>query len=119
MVATDVAARGLDIPHIEHVINYDLPQSPEDYIHRIGRTARAGARGSAISFVAPAEGGMWKEIVRLLQGQKGVKLPDSFVREEKKPFQANKGKPKKFGFKFKKRFADQGQAKPKHRVRVA
>ena len=52
LVATDVAARGLDIPHIEHVINYDLPQCAEDYVHRIGRTGRAGATGTAISFVS-------------------------------------------------------------------
>ncbi len=50
LVATDVAARGLHIPDISHVINFDLPQDPEDYVHRIGRTARAGARGSAYSF---------------------------------------------------------------------
>jgi ATP-dependent RNA helicase RhlB len=50
MVATDVAARGLHIPDVSHVINYDLPQDPEDYVHRIGRTARAGAAGVAISF---------------------------------------------------------------------
>ncbi|AOV16147.1 RNA helicase [Acidihalobacter aeolianus] len=50
MVATDVAARGLHIPDVTHVFNYDLPQSPEDYVHRIGRTARAGAEGDAISF---------------------------------------------------------------------
>jgi ATP-dependent RNA helicase DeaD len=66
LVATDVAARGLDIPHIEHVINYDLPQAPEDYIHRIGRTARAGAEGEAICFVAPADRGKWKAIHRLM-----------------------------------------------------
>lgn len=66
MVATDVAARGLDIPHIEHVINYDLPQCAEDYIHRIGRTARAGAKGAALCYVSPAEGGMWKAISKLL-----------------------------------------------------
>lgn len=66
LVATDVAARGLDIPHIEHVINYDLPQCPEDYIHRIGRTARAGAEGAAICLVAPADKGKWKAIQRLL-----------------------------------------------------
>lgn len=69
MVATDVAARGLDIPHIEHVINYDLPQCPEDYIHRIGRTARAGAEGSALSFVSPSDVGMWKDIHKLMGGQ--------------------------------------------------
>jgi len=50
LVATDVAARGLHIPNVSHVINYDLPQDPEDYVHRIGRTARAGASGEAISF---------------------------------------------------------------------
>ena len=50
LVATDVAARGLHIPNVSHVINFDLPQDPEDYVHRIGRTARAGANGDAISF---------------------------------------------------------------------
>src|SRR6185503_6802774 len=50
LVATDVAARGLHIPDVSHVFNYDLPQDPEDYVHRIGRTARAGAEGDAISF---------------------------------------------------------------------
>jgi superfamily II DNA/RNA helicase len=66
MVATDVAARGLDIPHIEHVINYDLPHAPEDFIHRIGRTARAGAEGSALSFVSPDDNGRWRDIHRLM-----------------------------------------------------
>ncbi|MBS0287970.1 MAG: DEAD/DEAH box helicase [Proteobacteria bacterium] len=62
MVATDIAARGLDIPHIMHVINYDLPQCPEDYIHRIGRTGRAGMEGFALSFVSPAENRKWQAI---------------------------------------------------------
>ena len=66
LVATDVAARGLDIPHIEHVINYDLPQCPEDYIHRIGRTARAGATGSALSLITPADRIKWNAIECLL-----------------------------------------------------
>lgn len=66
MVATDVAARGLDIPHIEHVINYDLPQCPEDYIHRIGRTARAGAEGASVNLITPADKGKWKAIHRLM-----------------------------------------------------
>jgi ATP-dependent RNA helicase DeaD len=68
LVATDVAARGLDIPHIAHVINYDLPQSPEDYIHRIGRTARAGAEGSALNLLTPADRDKWRAIQRLLGG---------------------------------------------------
>ena len=66
LVATDVAGRGLDIPHIEHVINYDLPQCAEDYIHRIGRTARAGARGAALNLVTPADKSKWHAIDRLL-----------------------------------------------------
>ncbi len=68
MVATDIAARGLDIPHIQHVINYDLPQAPEDYIHRIGRTARAGAQGSALCLITPGDSKKWKAICRLIQG---------------------------------------------------
>ncbi|MFC3059614.1 DEAD/DEAH box helicase [Paenirhodobacter populi] len=55
LVATDVAARGLDIPEVAHVYNYDLPNVPENYVHRIGRTARAGRKGRAVAFCAPAE----------------------------------------------------------------
>ncbi len=69
LVATDVAARGLDIPHIEHVINYDMPQAPEDYIHRIGRTARAGAEGAAINFLTPEDDAKWRAIHRLIHGK--------------------------------------------------
>ena len=66
LIATDVAARGLDIPLIQHVINYDLPQVPEDYIHRIGRTGRAGKEGSALTFVTPGDRSMWNSISRLI-----------------------------------------------------
>jgi ATP-dependent RNA helicase DeaD len=69
LVATDIAARGLDVPHIEHVINYDLPQVAEDYIHRMGRTARAGAEGSALCFHLarrkPINGGRSKDCLIL------------------------------------------------------
>jgi len=65
-VATDIAARGLDIPHIEHVINYDLPQCPEDYIHRIGRTGRNGSAGEAICLLAPEDALLWRDIHKLL-----------------------------------------------------
>ena len=57
LVATDVAARGLDIPDVKHVYNYDLPNVPDNYVHRIGRTARAGKDGAAIAFCAPDEMG--------------------------------------------------------------
>jgi len=66
MVATDIAARGLDIPHIRHVINYDLPQCPEDYIHRIGRTARAGSEGNALCLLCPDDNAKWNAINRLM-----------------------------------------------------
>ena len=66
LVATDVAARGLDIPLIQHVINYDLPQVPEDYVHRIGRTARAGSEGCALTFLTKNDRLMWNAISRLI-----------------------------------------------------
>lgn len=71
LVATDVAARGLDIPHIEVVVNFDLPQCPEDYIHRIGRTGRAGREGIAISFISPDERWKWKAIQNLIHAKSG------------------------------------------------
>jgi ATP-dependent RNA helicase RhlE len=55
LVATDIAARGIDVPGISHVINYELPNEPESYVHRIGRTARAGAGGAALSFCDQSE----------------------------------------------------------------
>ncbi|MBI3557190.1 MAG: DEAD/DEAH box helicase [Deltaproteobacteria bacterium] len=66
LVATDIAARGIDIPHIAHVINYDLPMTPEDYVHRIGRTARAGADGQALSLITPEDRGQWRLISKLI-----------------------------------------------------
>jgi ATP-dependent RNA helicase DeaD len=65
LIASDLAARGLDVEHITHVINYDIPEDPEIYIHRIGRTARAGRRGTAWSFVTPEEGQRLTEIEML------------------------------------------------------
>ena len=73
LIATDVAARGIDVPHIEHVINYDLPQMAEDFIHRIGRTARAGSRGIALSFVTKGDFAKWKEIQKILNPEKNIK----------------------------------------------
>ena len=66
LIATDIAARGIDVPEISHVVNFDLPGTPEDYIHRIGRTARAEASGRASSFAAPEEGDQLRAIERHL-----------------------------------------------------
>jgi ATP-dependent RNA helicase RhlE len=66
LVATEVAARGLDIKELPYVVNFELPNVPEDYVHRIGRTARAGSTGKAISLVSPDEAPYLKDIVRLL-----------------------------------------------------
>ncbi len=90
LVATDVAARGLDIPHIENVVNYDLPQCPEDYIHRIGRTGRAGAEGVAINFLRPQDSSKWKDICKLLNPNAKEK---SYIHESPfdiSPLNANK-----------------------------
>jgi len=67
LVATEVAARGLDIKELPHVVNYELPNVPEDYVHRIGRTARAGESGHAVSLVSPDEGSLLKDIERMLK----------------------------------------------------
>ena len=92
MVATDVAARGLDIPHIEHVINYDLPQCAEDYIHRIGRTGRNGAEGKAVNLITSADGKKWHAIRRLLNPDEKIERP-AFVPGEKKFGGGGKRKP--------------------------
>lgn len=66
LVATDVAARGLDIPSISHVVNYDLPDTPEDYVHRIGRTGRAGKCGTAVSFISEEQRHLVRDIEKVV-----------------------------------------------------
>ena len=78
LVATDVAARGLDISGLPHVVNYDLPNNPEDYIHRIGRTGRAGDSGSAWSLVGGEERGQFKAIQRLVQHEIPAQVVQGF-----------------------------------------
>jgi ATP-dependent RNA helicase RhlE len=92
LVATDIAARGIDIDGITHVINYELPNVPESYVHRIGRTARAGADGVALSFCDVEEREYLRDIERLIRRSIPV-VPDhpfkSTVAElrQKKPAQ--------------------------------
>jgi len=101
LVATDVASRGLDVPHIDHVINYDLPQCPEDFVHRIGRTARAGAKGKALTFITPDDDYLWGKINKIVKIEKIDR-----VRNSKGKVKPNKKKPswlKKRELKRKKR----------------
>jgi ATP-dependent RNA helicase RhlE len=97
LVATDIAARGIDVDSISHVINYDVPAAPEDYVHRIGRTGRAGNRGRAITLVTPVEELSMRAIERLtgqavervlLQGFGGVKAATPGAA---KPFGVKRG----------------------------
>ncbi|HSW77074.1 MAG TPA: DEAD/DEAH box helicase [Candidatus Saccharimonadales bacterium] len=108
LVATDVAARGLDVPHIQHVINHDLPQCPEDYIHRIGRTARAGAQGCAINFITNKEDKLWRAIERFMktgdQPQQNQRFRDDYGAGKSfggaKRFGGSKGKFRSQGRSF-------------------
>ena len=80
LIATDIAARGIDIPGVAHVVNFDLPDVPEQYVHRIGRTARAGADGAAIAFCSPDERINLRDIERLIRQPLPVTpLPEGFV----------------------------------------
>ena len=136
LVATDVAARGLDIPIIKHVINYDLPPVPEDYIHRIGRTGRAGKDGSALTFLTLSDRSMWNSISKLIdpnyrssQQQHKKKFTenrkDKQLFKKKKIFRNNKRKnfrnkknffkneDNQFKFKDKKKFSINNKDKAK------
>lgn len=97
LVATDIAARGIDVPDVTHVVNYDLPNEAESYVHRIGRTARAGAEGIAISICAAEDRGNLRAIERLI----GISIPASgesatwAPNDPQTPAKAKRPRPKK------------------------
>ncbi|MFO0991068.1 MAG: DEAD/DEAH box helicase [Hyphomicrobiales bacterium] len=102
LVATDIAARGIDIDGVSHVVNYDLPHVPESYVHRIGRTARAGAAGTAIAFCDPDERPLLRDIERLIrqplnvmEHELALSTPAAGAREARKP--QSQGKPRQHG----------------------
>ncbi|WP_025899548.1 DEAD/DEAH box helicase [Sneathiella glossodoripedis] len=106
LVATDVAARGIDVSGITHVINYDLPMEAENYVHRVGRTGRAGASGTAISICEPRERNLLRNIEQLIKVQVRVDNDHPFPVPKEKPKKSKpKGRPfsktKKPGFKGK------------------
>jgi superfamily II DNA/RNA helicase len=92
LVATDVAARGIDIPGITHVFNYDLPKFAEDYVHRIGRTGRAGRSGIAVSLVHHAEQGTLKRIERFVRAPLPVNVVEGFEPRKAPPARTGNGR---------------------------
>jgi ATP-dependent RNA helicase RhlE len=119
LVATDIAARGIDVPGITHVVNFDLPNDSESYVHRIGRTARAGAGGMAISFCGSAERPQLRAIEKLIgqaipvegfdpaperassraprPAQAGPRNPGSGMRQENAPVAARRRRRRRSG----------------------
>ncbi|MDP4007520.1 MAG: C-terminal helicase domain-containing protein, partial [bacterium] len=102
LVATDIASRGIDVIGIEMVLNYDLPSASEDYVHRIGRTARAGAAGYAVTFATPQEQREVRAIERLIRKNLPItqlpELPKTVFVPDSRPFSPSRGRfPKRQG----------------------
>ncbi len=95
LVATDIAARGIDINDLPHVVNFDLPHVPEDYVHRIGRTGRAGSKGEAVSLVSADEAKQLFDIERLIQNKLERIMVDDFVPDHNLPESLKKQLPPK------------------------
>ncbi|NDE63906.1 MAG: DEAD/DEAH box helicase [Chlamydiae bacterium] len=111
LVATDVAARGIDVATITHVINFDLPMQVEDYIHRIGRTGRAGATGEAHSFASKRDRGVVKDIEKLTKKSYEIYM-DSKGESKEKDFQRpSKSRSKDREFQPRRSFSEQGESR--------
>jgi ATP-dependent RNA helicase RhlE len=95
LVATDIASRGIDVPGISHVVNYELPNEPESYVHRIGRTARAGRDGQAIAFCDPAERSFLRQIERLTKVQLTVKTHEFAAGSHDEPVRSHRSQPQR------------------------
>ena len=119
LVATDIAARGIDIVELPHVVNFDLPHVPEDYVHRIGRTGRAGSKGEAISLVSADEVKQLFDIERLTQKKLDRIMVDDFVPDHNLPESLKNQpapkskKPKKNGARNKPRYGKNSNSKDK------
>jgi ATP-dependent RNA helicase RhlE len=110
LVATNIAARGLDVRHITHVVNFDVPNVAEEYVHRIGRTGRAGDKGDALVLVSPEEQGMLARIER----QIGKKIPRQHLPEfdySGPPTNPNKGQKPVLAFSQRKKKPSRGQGR--------
>jgi ATP-dependent RNA helicase DeaD len=95
LVATDIAARGLDVHHVRHVVNYDPPECAETYIHRIGRTGRAGLEGHALSFILPEDRRRWRAIDAFINRKSGTSSTEEFPQfPQRRPQPTNYRKPK-------------------------
>jgi ATP-dependent RNA helicase RhlE len=98
LVATDLASRGIDVQDITHIINYDIPEDPEVYVHRVGRTARMGATGKAFTFVAHGEAQLQTEIEKLINSLMGeYKIPGFVASSEPGSRRIGEGHPQQPG----------------------
>jgi superfamily II DNA/RNA helicase len=113
LVASDVAARGLDIPDVSHVFNYDVPHHADDYVHRIGRTGRAGRNGDSITLVTPADGRNFDKVVRLIgKAPEEIKLEVDWSQAKSDGGRERRGKPER-------KSRDRGFGRPASETSVA
>lgn len=118
LVATDIAARGIDVDSISHVINFDLPDTPETYVHRIGRTARAGAAGDAVSFCSAQERDYLRAIEKLIRMPIPVERNHSFHSQAAQNATGAAARPAPRGGKFNRKVSSQHKPSDKNKKRL-